>query len=182
VAMEAKLASLTSGIQKQAGTNSSRRLEAAISQMKALERQAAIVQSPVVQRSVSSQSSGSKRSYGAPHSEDGLESMRQRLSDMERRARDRARLQSLQQQQQRQDDDPTDNRPGMAQSVEMKAAKQAMLSALCDNGASLKELEVAVSGLKHVVDEADAGDPGLAEATVMLAAARTRMRRLQGYQ
>lgn len=182
MAMEAKLASLTSGIQKQAGTNSSRRLEAAISQMKALERQAAIVQSPVVQRSVSSQSSGSKRSYGAPHSEDGLESMRQRLSDMERRARDRARLQSLQQQQQRQDDDPTDNRPGMAQSVEMKAAKQAMLSALCDNGASLKELEVAVSGLKHVVDEADAGDPGLAEATVMLAAARTRMRRLQGYQ
>jgi hypothetical protein len=45
---------------------------------------------------------------------------------------------------------------------------------------SLKELEVAASALKRVVDQADEDASGLSEATVMLGAAQTQMRRLQG--
>lgn len=175
LAMEAKIECLTSGIQKQTGTKSSRRLEAAISSMKALERQAAIMQSPVVQRTASS------RAFQDARKADGLDSMRQRLAEMERRARERTRLQSLQQQQQQQpDDSATENRADVTQSAEMKAAKEEMLSVLCANGVSLKELEVAASALKRVVDQADEDASGLSEATVMLGAAQTQMRRLQG--
>ncbi len=183
LAMEAKIECLTSGIQKQTGTKSSRRLEAAISSMKALERQAAIMQSPVVQRTASSRAFQDARK--APQREDGLDSMRQRLAEMERRARERTRLQSLQQQQQQRqqqqpDDSATENRADVTQSADMKAAKEEMLSVLCANGVSLKELEVAASALKRVVDQADEDASGLSEATVMLGAAQTRMRRLQG--
>ena len=91
--MEAKLETLANGIQKQNGTKSARRLEAAISNMKALERQAAIVQSPLVQRSPAAlRSRTAELSPSVPQRNEGLESMRQRLLDMESRARDRAKL------------------------------------------------------------------------------------------
>lgn len=118
--------------------------------------------------------------------------MRQRLAEMEERARERTRRQQQQpmtpmtpmtppQQQQRDLTVSSTKRPDAEQSAEMQAAKQAMLSALCAGAdTSSEELEQAVSALKKLVDEADSRDsPGVAEATVMLGAARTQLRRLQ---
>ena len=181
--MEAKLETLANGIQKQTGTKSARRLEAAISNMKALERQAAIVQSPLVQRSPAAlRSRTAELSPSLPQRNEGLESMRQRLLDMESRARDRAKLQLLQQQHLKKDEEEAtvSTNAAQAQSAEMKAAKQAVLSALCASGTSFEALEAAALGLKQIVEEASADDPGLAEAKVMLGAAHTRMRGLRG--
>jgi hypothetical protein len=196
VAMEDKLAVLTTGLQKQAGKKSSRRLEDAIANLQSLERQSAIMQSPMIHRSPSPRrpaaATGGTPGSATRHDAEGLVSMRQRLAEMEERARERTRRQQQQpmtpmtpmtppQQQQRDLTVSSTKRPDAEQSAEMQAAKQAMLSALCAGAdTSSEELEQAVSALKKLVDEADSRDsPGVAEATVMLGAARTQLRRLQ---
>ena len=196
MAMEDKLAVLTTGLQKQAGKKSSRRLEDAIANLQSLERQSAIMQSPMIHRSPSPRrpaaATGGTPGSATRHDAEGLVSMRQRLAEMEERARERTRRQQQQpmtpmapmtppQQQQRDLTVSSTKRPDAEQSAEMQAAKQAMLSALCAGAdTSSEELEQAVSALKKLVDEADSRDsPGVAEATVMLGAARTQLRRLQ---
>ena len=152
------------GIQKQGGQKSTRRLEDAIASLHALERQSALMYTQQ-QLSLSPRPAAQKQ--------EELASMRQRMAEMEKRARERAALsQSL--------PEGAPEAGKKKQSAEMQAAKKTMLAALTAGTTSADDLEAAVAGLTNsMADAGGDGGAGVAEATVMLGAAQTRLRRLQ---
>jgi hypothetical protein len=170
-ATENKLAVLVSGIQKHGSQKSTRRLEDAIANLHALERQSAVMHT---QSSLRQQRSPLPRPY---QQDEDLRSMRQRMAEMEKRARERTQLRTMQSVGVSEGVPPGAGETAGEQSRQMQVAKKAMLLALTDGTASSDDLAAAVTTLTKAVTEA--GGVGVAEATVMIGAAQTRLRQLQ---
>ena len=168
-----------SGIQKQGGQKSTRRLEDAIASLHALERQSALLHTQSSMQQQQQQQQQRSLSPRPAEQQQDLASMRQRMAEMEQRARGKAQLRAAQSKSVPEGVPEAGRKKQAQESAEMQVAKKTMLAALTAGTTSAGDLEAAVAGLKKALTDGGGDGTGVAEATVMLGAAQTRLRRLQ---